>query len=163
MDNPPAIQAFHLPAFPPVLAIPSSHSDDVASSLRGTLATSSSDSFGVVVGILSGGKKVIVFQESWAKKGWYSIDGIECIGGSNCSFFFPVLALAFVDVVVVVVLVLVLVLVLVVAVAVAVAAAAAAAGVVVVVVVVFCCCWPRTRKCFVLDFFRIGYFDPKSQ
>ena len=56
-DNPPAIQVFHLPAFPPVLAIPSSHSDDVASSLRGTLATSSSDSRGVVVGILSGGKK----------------------------------------------------------------------------------------------------------
>ena len=44
MDNSPATQGFfHLPAFPPVLAIPSSHSDDDASSLRGTLATSSSD------------------------------------------------------------------------------------------------------------------------
>ena len=64
MDNSPATQGFfHLPAFPPVLAIPSSHSDDDASSLRDTLATSSSDC-PVAVGTFRGKKNRHSFSKS---------------------------------------------------------------------------------------------------
>lgn len=73
MDNSPATQGFfHLPAFPPVLAIPSSHSDDDASSLRGTLATSSSDFPRRSWDIPGEKKNVTVFPKSpWGSKAWH--------------------------------------------------------------------------------------------
>ena len=71
MDNSPATQGFfHLPAFPPVLAIPSSHSDDDASSLGDTLATSSSDC-PVAVGTFREKKTVTVFPRVLEDLKWY--------------------------------------------------------------------------------------------